>query len=111
MGGLFILGGGLVFAAVGALFFAFFGFLSGLFLVGLLVGLLTIIMGVLMIALPPAHVIWGVLTIVFAVVSLPFALGGFFIGFLLALIGGILAIVWKPMPMPPPVPVTEARKV
>lgn len=37
---------------------------------------------------------WGIIAIVFAVVSLS-SLGGFIIGFVLALIGGILALVKK----------------
>ncbi len=38
----------------------------------------------------------GVLIVLLAGASLPFTFGGFGIGFLLALIGGVLAIVWKP---------------
>ncbi|MDE1868636.1 MAG: hypothetical protein KGH60_01575 [Candidatus Micrarchaeota archaeon] len=37
---------------------------------------------------------WGIIAIVFAVISLS-SLGGFIIGFVLALIGGILALVKK----------------
>lgn len=94
IGGIFILLVGLVIAAFGALF-AFLGFFSGLFFIGAAVGFLTIIVGVLMLAVPSAHLVWGILAVVLAVVSLPFALGGLIIGFLLALIGGILAAVWK----------------
>jgi hypothetical protein len=93
-GGLFILGGGVIFAILGAIF-ALFGFVSNVFLLGLLVGFLTILVGVLMLVVPSAHAVWGVLAIVFAFVSLPVALGGFVIGFLLALIGGILSLTWK----------------
>ena len=49
-----------------------------------------------MIALPSAHVVWGILAILFALVSIGVALGGFVVGFLLTLIGGILALTWKP---------------
>jgi len=52
--------------------------------------------GFLMIALPSAHVVWGILAIVFALASIGVALGGFLVGFLLTLIGGILALAWKP---------------
>ncbi len=100
IGGLFILIGGVAFAVIGAAFFVFFGFLTAFFYVGLLVGLLTLLIGVLMLAVPRAHVAWGALAIVLSFVSWPFALGGFFLGFLLALIGGILALVWKDTPAP-----------
>jgi hypothetical protein len=94
IGGFFILLGGFVFALIGAIF-AVLGFVSGIFLLGLLVGFLTIIIGFLMLAVPSAHTVWGILAIVFSLVSLPVALGGFVIGFLLTLIGGILALTWK----------------
>jgi hypothetical protein len=38
-----------------------------------------------------------VIVLVFSLVSL-FGGGGFFIGLILGIVGGILAIVWKPMP-------------
>jgi Family of unknown function (DUF6114) len=94
VGGLFILLGGLVFALIGAVF-AVLGFLSGVFLLGLLVGLLTVIVGVLMIAVPSGHTVWGVLAILFALASIPLAVAGLIVGFLLTLIGGFLAIAWK----------------
>lgn len=96
VGGFFIFLGGLLISFLGV-FFALLGVSSAFFFVGLLLGLLTLVMGVLMLTVPRAHVVWGVLTIVLAFASLPFALGGFLIGFLLALIGGILAVRWKPL--------------
>lgn len=96
VGGFFILVGGLVLAFVGVLFFAFLGAFSGLFLIGLVLGLLTMVFGGLMLAMPRLHLLWGVLVILMALLSIPFALGGFFLGFLLALIGGILAVIYKP---------------
>jgi hypothetical protein len=111
VGGLFILLGGSLLAVLGIVF-ALIGFVSGLFFLGLLVGGLTLLVGILMLAFPSGHVTWGVLAIVLAVVSIPFALGGLIIGFLLTLLGGILALAWKPpqepavtvgaRPVPPP---------
>lgn len=95
VGGFFILGGGILVAILGAVLAAF-GFFSGFFFVGLGLGLLTIIVGVLMIAIPSGHLLWGALAIVFAVASIPFALGGVILGFILALVGGIVAVRWKP---------------
>jgi len=94
VGGFFILAGGLFFALVGVVF-ALFGLVSGIFLLGLLVGLLTLVMGLLMMAVPSGHTLWGIVAVILALVSIPVALGGFILGFLLALIGGVLAIRWK----------------
>ena len=66
-----------------------------MFLLGLLVGFLTLIVGFLMLAVPSGHTVWGVLAIVLALVSIPVAFGGFVLGFLLTFIGGILALTWK----------------
>jgi len=82
IGGFFIILGGLLFALIGV-FFAVFGFVSGIFLLGLLVGFLTLVMGLLMIAVPSGHTVWGILAIVLAIASLPVAFGGFILGFLL----------------------------
>ena len=94
LGGCFILLGGFAFALVGAVL-AVLGFPSEVFLLGLLVGFLTIVLGFVMLAVPSGHAVWGILAIVFALVSLLVAFGGFLIGFLLTLIGGILAVTWK----------------
>lgn len=96
LGGLFILVGGAVFAVVGGFLFALFHVFSGLFLVGLVAGLLTILMGVLMLAVPSGHGVWGIATIIFALLSVPFALAGFILGFVLALAGGVVAVTWRP---------------
>jgi hypothetical protein len=45
---------------------------------------------------PGNHTMYGALIVVLAIVSWITAFGGFFIGFLLALIGGILALTYKP---------------
>jgi hypothetical protein len=64
-------------------------------IVGLIVGLI-ILYGALQLKKgAPTSRTWGLFVIVLAVVSL-FTGSGFFIGFILALIGGILAYTWKP---------------
>ncbi len=110
LGGLFILIGGAVIAVIGGVLSAFLGSFSSLWLVGLLLGALTILVGLLMVALPTPHSVWGVLAIVFAFGSLPFALGGFVVGFLLAVLGGVLALRWRPPP-PDRTITVEARSV
>jgi hypothetical protein len=110
IGGVFVLLGGVVLAWLGSIFLSFGIAAGGLLFVGLGVGLLIIIMAILMWVAPGMKLVWGILTIVLSLVSWPFALGGFFIGFLLALLGGIFAITYKSQPMmaapmmPPPMP-------
>jgi Family of unknown function (DUF6114) len=104
IGGIFILLGGLadaaIYALVGGAVFALLPGLGVLFLVlavvGLLIGLLTIVGAVMLRSKPESAHTWGILIIVFSVISLVTGGGGFIIGFILALIGGILALTWKP---------------
>lgn len=96
VGGFFILFGGLVIALIGFFFLAFFHVAGWIFLLGIFAGLLTLVSGLLMLLVPAGHTVWGALAIIMALVSIPAALAGFVIGFLLALVGGILAITWKP---------------
>ncbi|HTW56446.1 MAG TPA: DUF6114 domain-containing protein [Thermoplasmata archaeon] len=95
VGGLFVILGGVFVAALGTVL-ALLGHSSIIFYLGLLDGLLLLAVAGLMAAVPRAHVVWGVLAIVLSVASLVVALGGFVVGFLLALIGGLLAIAWRP---------------
>jgi len=100
IGGLFILFGAVLFAALGLVFAVVFHLVSGFFFVGLIVGGLTLLVGVLMLAVPSVHVTWGVFAIVLAIVSIFFAIAGLVIGFILTVIGGGLSIAWKPPPEP-----------
>lgn len=110
IGGFFITVVGFWLALLGTAFAFFLHGFAAFFFIGLAVGLLTIVMGVLMLVAPGAKTAWGIVTILLAIVSLPTALGGFLLGFILALIGGILALTYKseemparPYAMPPPV--------
>lgn len=103
IGGVFILLGGLAELALGAYLSSIsFGIGAGVLrlfgALGALLGILVLVFGVLVYSNPANHVVYGVLIIVFSIVSLTSFAGGFFIGFLLALIGGILTLVWKPTP-------------
>jgi hypothetical protein len=100
VGGIFILLGGLVGVWLGTVLAALtFGLAGGtvvvLGAVGMVIGLVTIVLGVLLGMHPRNHTMYGALIIVLAIVSWVTAFGGFFIGFLLALIGGILALTYK----------------
>ncbi|MGI0054460.1 MAG: hypothetical protein ACREB9_00560 [Thermoplasmata archaeon] len=99
LGGLVYLLVGAVVAIVGAV-----GFLAGFtspfpvagVVAGLVVvGVLTIVFAVLLRRQPELGLFWGALIVVLALVSLGFEFGGFVIGFLLTLVGGILAISGK----------------
>jgi len=96
IGGIFILLGGLATAAIAAIIGgALFAFFPGGGV--LLIGLLTIFGAVMLRNRPESAHTWGVLILVFAIISLfTSAGGGFIIGFILALIGGIFAMTWKP---------------
>ncbi|MCL4324238.1 MAG: DUF6114 domain-containing protein [Candidatus Thermoplasmatota archaeon] len=101
IGGIFIVLGGITLMSLGA-FFAFFLIMFGvsvyvLGFIGVVVGVLVCISGYMVYRDPGAKVVWGALIIVFALLSWVVAFGGFFIGFLLALIGGILALTFKPV--------------
>jgi len=92
IGGIFVLLGGLLMAFVGTIF-GLFGIVSALFFVGLAIGAFILIFAVLLWTVPQLHLLWGVALIVLAFLSIPFAiLGGFVIGFLLTLIGGVLGL-------------------
>ena len=97
--GLFIILGGFIMAAIGAVvsFFAFG--------VGAIYGLLGIIWGVIILfsainlrSHPEQRMTWGVIILIFSIVSWFGGLGGLLIGFLLGLLGGILALTWHPTP-------------
>lgn len=106
IGGIFILLGGAFIAVVfatlsgimGGLGFGDFGLgsMTVVGVVGLIFGLIVIIAAVMLYMRPQQHVIWGVIILLLAIVSIPFSLVGFVIGFILALVGGILGIVFKP---------------
>jgi hypothetical protein len=74
------------------------GFGFGLIaLVGLVFGVVVLVSALMLNSRPNEHVKWGTLVLVFSVLSVfGSMMGGFGIGALLGLIGGILAITWKP---------------
>ncbi len=101
IGGIFILLGGLLWISVGAIIGALglgdFGLGPTLLgAVGVIMALLVMIGGVMMYMRPQQHLMWGVIVLVFTLVSVPFSFFGLLIGFILGLIGGILGIVFKP---------------
>ena len=94
--GVLVVLNGLLLLGVGAtLGIAVFGGGLAFGLIGVLLGIVIIYAAVRLNAQPTEHVSWGAVIIVFSVVSLVLVGGGFILGFILGLIGGILAIAWK----------------
>lgn len=77
------------------------GLIMGLAVLNLLMGVLVIV-GAIMINSGVLNKVrmWSILVIIFSVISF-LGGGGFIIGFVLALVGGILGLVWKPTAPPP----------
>lgn len=99
IGGIFILMGGIIMTLVSFV-------IGGL---GLFCGILVVVGAVMLYANPEKSTTWGVIILVFSIVSLFFGLGGFIVGMILGIIGGALGIAWKPSPPPAPVPTPITR--
>ncbi len=66
-------------------------------IVGLVFGVIVLISALMLNSRPEQHSTWGTLILIFSVLSIfGSAMGGFGVGLVLGLIGGILAITWKP---------------
>ncbi len=115
IGGIFVLIEGIIIAAAVSFIAGSFAVVGFLFAAGIAaaVGVVYLIFGVIMIygavminSGEPGRVRTGsILVLIFAIISLV-GLGGFFLGFLLGLIGAILGLTWKPSATatPPPAP-------
>ena len=72
-------------------------------IVGVIFGLIVIIGGVMLNQNPASHTMWGVIILILSIIDFPGA-WGFGIGSLLAFIGAILALVYKPAMAPSMMP-------
>ncbi len=112
IGGILILLWGLVLFAIGVAISSFvFG--GGVLVIGgveIVCGLIIMIAGILLYVNPEQHTMFGVLVVVLSIVSL-IGLGGLLLGFILALIGGILGITHKPTPPAPTVVYVQPQRV
>jgi len=72
------------------------GFTGGFSVVGLVAGIVVIVGAVMLNMRPAEHLIWGVVVLVFSAISF-LDMGGFFIGALLGMAGGALALSWRPV--------------
>jgi hypothetical protein len=74
-----------------------FGFMAGLSLIGLVAGIIVIISAIMLNARPAEHATWGTLILVFSIISF-LGMGGFYIGAILGIAGGALALSFRPAP-------------
>jgi hypothetical protein len=70
-------------------------------ILGIIFGIIIIIVAVLLYINPKQHELYGALIIIFSVISIISCMGGMGIGLLLGIVGGILAILWKPEEIKP----------
>jgi hypothetical protein len=89
--------------AAGGLFVFLEGLLTGNIAM-LLIGFFLFVAAALVHGEPRHHVADGMLALLLVFLSLVFGFGGFYIGALLAAVGGILSIVWSP-----PKPVLQSK--
>jgi hypothetical protein len=68
---------------------------GGIGVFGLITGAVVLAAAVLLIAVPSQRTTWSVLILVFSALSL-FGLGGFLVGAILGIVGGVLALRWNP---------------
>lgn len=61
----------------------------------LISGVVVLVAALLLRSRPREHTTWGTLILIFSILSF-FGMGGFFIGALLGIIGGALALSWRP---------------
>lgn len=81
------------------------GFVSGITAfvgaIGLVSGAMVLISGAMLRSSPNQRTLWGVLVVVFSCLSF-FGFGGFIVGAVLGIVGGIMALTWKPPVRPAP---------
>jgi len=87
-------GGGLWYSWRPWLFMPMFSIGLGIF--GLISGIIVVISSIMLNSEPENHVKWGTLILIFSVLSIFGGMGGYGIGLILGVIGGLLAITWKP---------------
>ena len=72
-----------------------FGAMGSLVLIGLVAGVVVTIGALLLNSRPAEHTTWGALILVFSLIGF-LGMDGFFIGAILGVIGGIVALGWRP---------------
>jgi hypothetical protein len=74
-----------------------YGLMTGFWILGIVSGIIVLISAVMLNRRPPQVNIWGILIVVFSIVSFfGGSRGGFYVGTILGIIGGALALLSKP---------------
>lgn len=84
------------------------------FIFGVITGLIVIFGAIMLYFQPRQHLVWGIIVLVFSILSIPSS-GGLAMGVLLGIIGGAFGIAWKPgevstisPPLPRGIPMVQA---
>ena len=75
------------------------GFVGAIAVFGLICGAIVTVSAVLLRLKPSQRQTWGILVLVFSILSF-FGFGGFIVGAVLGIVGAILTLRWKPMSTP-----------
>ncbi len=78
------------------------GFVGAIAIFGLICGIIVTMSGVLLRLKPNQRQTWGILVLVFSILGF-FGFGGFIVGSVLGIVGGIMTLRWKP-PITPTAP-------
>jgi hypothetical protein len=70
-------------------------YMTGFSIIGLTAGILVLIGAIMLNTRPAEHTAWGALILAFSVISF-LGMGGFWIGALIGIAGGALALAWRP---------------
>jgi hypothetical protein len=70
------------------------GFMTGLSFLGLISGIVVIVGALMLNARPAEHLTWGALILFFSIISFA-GMGGFWIGALMGIAGGAIALSWR----------------
>jgi hypothetical protein len=74
-----------------------FGLMMGLGVLGVVSGVIVLVSALMLNSRPNERMTWGTLILAFSIVALfSGSMGGFGLGSILGIVGGILAITWKP---------------
>lgn len=71
-----------------------YGWMSGLMLVSLVCGIVVLIGAIMLNTRPFEHVSWGIIILIFSIVSFV-GMGGYFIGAVLGIAGGAIALSYR----------------
>jgi len=76
------------------------GFVGAIAIFGLICGSIVTVSAVLLRLKPNQRQTWGILVLVFSILGF-FGFGGFIVGSVLGIVGGIMTLRWKPTPTAP----------